>query len=142
MTVRRVIYKQDAPGRLAPYPGSPYLPFGAFCMSPRMQGLVNKVSRDGAIIARMLSPDGVDKEGGVKYRDSFFVKVGKPLRIDGLLRVTSLIGNSDPKAPAIEFGSGKASVGDSADVERPQGGSNEPFRVLGKVGRILGDFHE
>ena len=60
MTVRRVTYKPDAPGRTAPYPGSPYMPFGAFVMSPRMQGLVNKIARDTAVLARMLSPDGVD----------------------------------------------------------------------------------
>ena len=64
MTVRRIIYKQDAPGRVAPYPGSPYLPFGAFCMSPRMQGLVNKVCRDTAIIAKLLSPDGPEQPDG------------------------------------------------------------------------------
>ena len=140
MTVTRITYKQDAPGRTAPYPGSPYLPFGAFVMSPRMQGLVNKISRDTAIIARMLSPEGDDpRDGKPRYKDSFGTAVGKPVKIDGLLRVTGLVFNTAPHAVAIEFGSGEGST-DAED--RPQGGGNLPFRVLGKAGRIMGDFHE
>ena len=143
MTVTRITYKQDAPGRTAPYPGSPYLPFGAFVMSPRMQGLVNKISRDVAVIARMLSPESEDeREDKPRYKDSFGTAVGKPVKIDGLTRVSGLVFNTSPQAPAVEFGSGSESIGDAAGEDRPQGGYNKPFRVLGKAGRIMGDFHE
>jgi hypothetical protein len=142
MGVRRIRYKQDQPGRTAPYPGSPFLPFGAFVMSPRMQGLVTKVTMDMAAYAKAISPDGPDerrKVGTKRYKDSFKVTIGKPLKIDGLLRVTSNLGNTAAHAPAVEFGSGEGST-DAED--RPQGGGNLPFRVLGRTGRAFGDFHE
>lgn len=138
--VRRVVYREDKPGRTTPYPGSPFLPFGAFAVSPRVQGLVLKVARDGAIIAKMLSPKG---EGpGPHYRDQFDTRPGKPLKIDGLPRATAEIINRDPKAAAVEFGSGEGSIGESGGEERPQGGHSPARRVLGKTGMMLGDFHE
>lgn len=142
MHVTKITYRADKPGRVTPYPGSPFLPFGAFCVSPRMLGLMMKVGRDTAIIAKMLSPQGPDKKTGKKYRDSFVVVPGPLLKIEGLKRVTSLVGNTAPHAPAVEFGSGEPSVGDSSGTDRPQGGWNRPHRVLGKAGRIMGDFHE
>jgi hypothetical protein len=144
MGVTRIQYKEDKPGRTTPYPGSPYLPFGAFCVSPRMQGLMNKVGRDTAIIAKMISPDSADDgrdDGRPAYRDSFVVTVGEILKIKGLKRVTSNVGNTADHAAAVEFGSGEGSLGDSSGETRPQGGSNRPQRVLGKAGRIMGDFH-
>lgn len=144
MHVAKVTYRADKPGRVAPYPGSPYLPFGAFCLSPRMQGLMMKVGRDTAILARMLSPEGPEQDGDPKprYKDSFIVIPGKPLKIEGLSRVTSLVGNTAPHSAAIEFGSGEPSLGDTSGEGRPQHGYNKPYRVLGKAGRIMGDFHE
>lgn len=136
-------YKQDAPGRVAPYPRSPYLPFGAFCMSPRVQGLVLKVARDVKAFAESISPES-EEEGkdGPRYKDSFVVAPGRPLKIDGLNRVTALVGNKAPHAPAVEFGSGEPSLGESGGEGREQGGWNKPFRVLGRAGRAFGDFHE
>lgn len=136
----RARYRPDQPGRKAPYPGSPFLPFGAFAVSPRVQGLAMQVARDIAVVAKALSPEGEDRrEGEQVYSESFFTVPGKPLKIDGLPRSTALVGNSDPKAPAMEFGSGEGST----DAEpRPQGGGNLPFRVLGKAGRMFGDLHE
>jgi hypothetical protein len=141
MAVRRIRYKEDQPGRMAPYPGSPYLPFGAFVMSPRMQGLVLKVTSDMAVYARAISPDNTDdqREGKPRYKDSFKVTVGEIVKIKGLKRVTANLGNTADHAAAIEFGSGEGST----DAEyRPQGGGNLPFRVLGKTGRAFGDFYE
>ena len=141
MPVKRIRYKEDPPGRMAPLPGSPYLPFGAFVMSPRMQGLVLKVTGDMAVYAKAISPDGPDEgsEGKPKYADSFKVTVGEVVKIKGLKRVTANLGNTAPHAPAVEFGSGEGST-DAED--RPQGGGNLPFRVLGRTGRAFGDFHE
>ena len=138
--VGRIRYREDKPGKVTPYPGSPYLPFGAFALSSRMQGLTLKIARDGALIAKMLSPKG--EGSGPHYRDQFATKPGEIVTIDGLPRVTSEIVNNDPKAAAVEFGSGEGSVGDSSGEGRPQGGHSPAHRVLGKTGRILGDFHE
>ena len=142
MAVRRITYKPDTPGRVTPHPGSPYLPFGAFVMSPRVQGLITKVAGDMAVYARAISPDGPEedrKAGTARYKDSFKVTVGKALKIDGLKRVTANLGNTAEYAAAIEFGSGEGST----DAEyRPQSGGNLPFRVLGRTGRAFGDFHE
>jgi len=141
MAVRRIRYKEDQPGRMAPYPGSPYMPFGAFVMSPRMQGLVTKVTLDMSVVARALSPDSADdgRQSKPRYKDSFKVTVGSVVKIKGLKRVTSNLGNTADHAAAIEFGSGEGST-DAED--RPQGGGNLPFRVLGRTGRAFGDFHE
>ena len=142
MPVKRIRYKEDPPGRTAPLPGSPYMPFGAFAVSPRMQGLVTKVTSDMAVYARAISPDGPDekrKQGTPRYKDSFKVTVGEVLKIKGLKRVTANLGNTADHAPAVEFGSGEGST-DAED--RIQGGGNLPFRVLGKTARAFGDWHE
>lgn len=138
MSVVRARYKQDQPGRRAPYPGSPYLPFGAFAVSERVQGLVLKVASDIAVFAKAISPEGEDREGKPRYSESFVVTPGKPVRVDGLQRSSALVGNTAPHATAIEFGSGEGST-DGED--RPQGGGNLPFRVLGRAGAAFGDFH-
>lgn len=140
--IARITYKQDQPGRTAPYPGSPYRPFGAFVMSPRMQGLVLRVTRDVKAFAEGISPTSDTEGEGPRYKDSFVVAPGRPLKIDGLNRVTALLGNTAPHAPAVEFGSGESSVGDTSGESRPQGGYNKPQRVLGRAGRAFGDFSE
>lgn len=141
MGVRRIVYRPDRPGKKSPYPGSPFLPFGAFAVSPRMQGLVMKVARDGAILAKMFVPPSDDPRDG-HYRDHMSTDVGNIVKIDGLERVTALIVNDAKNAAAIEFGSGESSVGDTSGSGRPQGGWNRPKRPLGKAGMMLGDFHE
>lgn len=141
MTVRRVQYKADKPGRVTPYPGSPFLPFGAFCISPRIQGLTLKIGRDVATLAKMFVKPSDDERNG-HYRDKFIVVPGAPLKIQGLTRATALVGNTSPSAAAVEFGSGEPSVGDSAGDGRPQGGYSAPKRPLGKAGMMIGDFHE
>jgi hypothetical protein len=144
MAVRRIRYKEDPPGRTAPLPGSPYLPFGAFAVSPRMQGLVTKVTSDMAVFARSISPESADegREGKPRYKDSFKVTVGEIVKIKGLKRVTANLGNTAPHAAAVEFGSGEGSLGDSSESGRPQGGSNAPMRILGKTARAFGDWRE
>jgi hypothetical protein len=57
------------------------------------------------------------------------------LRIRRYTRGTRKVGNNHPAAAAREFGSGKGEGG------RPQGGSNEPTRALGKAGIRVGDYH-
>ena len=138
-----VRYKQDSPGRTSPYPGSPYLPFSAFCVSPRVQGIALKVAGDIAVFAKGISPDSDrEKDEGESYKDSFVVKPGKLLKIDGLNRSTALVGNTAAHAPAIEFGSGEPSVGDSSGEGREQGGYNYAYRVLGRAGRAFGDWRD
>jgi hypothetical protein len=135
-------YKADSPGRTAPYPGSPYLPFSRFCTSRRVQGLVLHIAADVAAFAKSISPESDDERDKPRYKDSFIVRPGKALRLDGLARATALVGNTSPQAPSVEFGSGEGSVGDSSGQDRPQGGWNRPMRVLGRAGMAFGDFHE
>lgn len=142
MGVVKITYRADKPGKKTPYYQSKgMLPFGAFCVSPRVQGLVLKIGRDTATLAKMFVPPSDDERNG-HYRDKFVVTPGKLLKIEGLERATSLVGNTSPSAAAVEFGSGEPSVGDSSGESRPQGGYNVAKRPLGKAGRMMGDFHE
>jgi len=138
MTRRIVYYRADKPGKVTPYPGSPFLPFGAFAVSARMQGLMNKVGRDTAGLAKMFVPSGSDEKGGQSYRESFVIVPGSLVKIKGLRRVSTNVVNTADHAAALEFGSGEAS-GDGEP--RPQGGGNLPKRPLGKAGMMMGDFH-
>jgi hypothetical protein len=138
---RALRYVQDKPGQKTPNRESPHLqPFGMFAVSPRIQALTIRIAKDVKAVAKSISPDGEEETGKPKYKDQFIVVPGKPLKIKGLSRATALVGNTDPKAAAIEFGSGDGSVGDSAGEGRPQGGSNQPFRVLGRAGAMIGEF--
>jgi hypothetical protein len=67
--------------------------------------------------------------------DLWFNDKGPNRRIRRYTRETRLVGNNHPAAAAREFGSGHRGGG------RPQGGSNEPTRALGKAGARIGDFH-
>lgn len=93
-------------------------------------------------IARGISPQ---KSGD--YRDSFgigpkqafwFKPADGPLQLRAVVEVV----NTSDKAPAIEFGSGRPNEGQSPDIPREQGGSNRPFRILGRAAARVGDFHE
>jgi len=138
-----VRYKQDAPGRTAPYPKSPYLPFSRFCTSARVQGLALKVAGDIAVFAKAISPESeTEVEEGERYKDKFITKPGKHMKIDGLNRATALVGNTAAHAAAVEFGSGEPSVGDTSGETRPQGGYNYAYRVLGRAGRAFGDWRD
>ena len=55
--------------------------------------------------------------------------------------IAEIVNDSD-SAPAVEFGSGKPSVGDSSGETRVQGGYNKPKRALGRAASKIGDFHE
>lgn len=138
---RALYYKADRPGQKTPNKESPHLqPFGMFAVSPRIQALTIRIAKDVKAVAKAISPEGDEREEGVAYKDSFIVVPGKPLKIKGLSRATALVGNTAPHSAAIEFGSGDGSVGDSAGEGRPQGGSNQPFRVLGRAGATIGEF--
>ena len=139
---RTLRYVHDEPGRLTPYPESRgMLPFGAFAVSPRIQKLTLRIAKDVKAVAKAISPEGPERgpDSGPAYKDSFIVVPGKPLKIDGLERATALVGNTASHAPAIEFGSGE---GSTDAEERPQHGGNLPFRVLGRAGATIGEFHD
>jgi len=93
-------------------------------------------------IAQGLAPKGSGAYAalfGIGKRERFMFKpAGEPLQPRAVAEVI----NTDDKAPAIEWGSGQANDGASPDTDRPQGGSNQPFRVLGRAGARVGDFHE
>jgi hypothetical protein len=138
---RAMRYVADKPGQKTPNRESPDLmPFGIFAVSPRIQKLTIRIAKDVKAVAKAISPESDEPVDKPKYRDSFIVVPGKPLKIKGLLRATALVGNTAPHSAAIEFGSGEGSVGDSAGEGRPQGGSNQPYRVLGRAGATIGEF--
>lgn len=138
---RTLRYIPDKPGRVTPYPESRgMLPFGAFAVSPRIQKLTLRIGKDVKALAKAIAPEGENETDGPKYKDSFIVVPGKPLKIDGLLRATALVGNTAPHSAAVEFGSGESSVGDTAGEGRPQGGSNQARRPLGIAGSMIGEF--
>lgn len=68
-------------------------------------------------------------------QDMWVNEQGGSMRIGAYTRGTRRVGNNHPAAAAREFGSGKKEEG------RPQGGSNEPTRALGKAGIRVGDYH-
>lgn len=137
---RTLRYVADKPGRETPYPESRGMqPFAAFAVSPRIQKLALRIGKDVKAVAKAISPEGDDPRGP-KYRDSFIVVPGKPLKIKGLLRATALVGNTAPQAAAIEFGSGEPSQGDTQGQGRPQHGYNYSYRVLGRAGSRIGEF--
>ena len=140
MAGRTLRYVQDKPGRTMPYPESRgMLPFGAFAVSPRIQKLTMRIGRDVKAVAKAISPESED-ERGPKYRDCFIVVPGRPLKIEGLARCTSLVGNTAAHAAAVEFGSGEPSVGETQGEGRPQHGYNYSYRVLGRAGSRIGEF--
>jgi len=143
MATRMLRYVPDKPGRTTPYPESHgMLPFGAFAVSPRVQKLAIRIGKDVAAVAKSIAPEDPEPRKGdtrPAYKDCFIVVPGPLLKIDGLNRCTALVGNTAPHAAAVEFGSGEGST----DAEpRPQGGGNHPYRVLGRAGSMIGDFHD
>lgn len=115
--------------------------FSAFAVSEQIRKPTIQGAEMVAGIARGIAP----KFGG-GYARSF--KIGRTRTIwfkpkQGPLQRRAVVEviNDDPKAVAMEFGSGPSSVGGSAGGARPQGGSNPAFRVLMRAGKRVGDFH-
>ena len=135
-------YVRDRPNDFAPHSdGSGSM--SSFVISSQIRRPVMLAALEVIGIAKAMAP----KESG-EYSRSFaigqrrkmfmFKPEGEPLQPRALVEVI----NTAESAPAIEFGSGKRSVGDSAGDPRPQGGGNKPFRILGRAGARVGDFHE
>lgn len=115
--------------------------FSAFAVSEQIREPVKLGARAVIGIARSLAP-----KGGGRYASSFeigrertfwFKPRSGPLQRRAQVEVI----NTAPYAVAIEFGSGESSEGDTAGEARPQGGWNRPYRVLGRAGARVGDFH-
>ena len=134
-----VWYKRDRPNDYKPHDDGS-LSFSSFAISDKIRRPCVLAGYQVIGIARGLAP----KESG-DYAGSF--KLGKaktfmykPRGFPRQRRALVEVINTSPKAPAIEFGSGPPSEGDSAGEARPQGGSNQVFRVLGRAGAKVGDL--
>lgn len=133
-------YKRDKANDFKPHEDGS-LPFSSFAISEQ----IRKPTRQGAELIAGIAR-GIAPKGSGAYSTSF--RIGKAKRFmfkprSGPLQPRAVVEvvNTDEKAAAIEFGSGQPSVGDAAGDPRPQGGSNQPFRVLGRAAARVGDFH-
>lgn len=135
---RIVTYRRDRPNDYKPHTdGSGSM--SSFVISDQIRDPLLSAGRLIIGIARGIAP----KKTGT-YANSFaigkkttfmFKPAGEPLQRRAVVEVI----NTDDKAVAMEFGSGEGST----DFEyRPQGGGNLPYRVLGRAGARVGDFHE
>lgn len=138
MATKRAKYKRDRANDYRPHSdgsGS----FSAFAVSEQIRKPVKQGAELVIGIARGMSPGG---PGGT-YANSFeigrartfwFKPKSGPLQRRAVVEVI----NTDPKAAAIEFGSGGQGEGASAGGARPQGGSNRAYRVLMRAGGRVG----
>lgn len=112
--------------------------FSSFAVSDQIRRPVRLAAAQVVGIARGIAP----KKSG-RYALSFEIGKAKEFMFkprNGPLQRRAVIEviNTDPKAVAMEFGSGEGST----DGEyRPQGGGNLPFRTLGRAGARVGDYH-
>lgn len=115
--------------------------FSSFAVSEQIREPTREGADDIMGIARGISPKGSGEYSRSfrigRNRTFWFKPQNGPLQRRALVEVI----NTSDKAPAIEFGSGAPSVGDSAGAKRPQGGNNRSFRVLGRAAARVGDFH-
>lgn len=134
-------YVRDKPNDFTPHSDGS-LPMSAFVKSAQIRHPCLQAAGDVIRIAQGLAPKGSGEYAaafGVGPTKEFWFKpAGEPLQLRAVAEVT----NSSDKAPAIEWGSGAANDGSPGTTDRPQGGSNKPFRVLGRAGAKVGDFHE
>jgi hypothetical protein len=116
--------------------------FSAFAISDQIREPCKQAADLVIGIARGIAPK---KSGdyaasfGIGPKQAFWFKpIEGPLQLRAVVEVV----NTSDKAPAVEFGSGEPSVGESSGDPREQGGSNRAFRVLGRAAARVGDFHE
>jgi hypothetical protein len=135
---RLIRYRRDKPNDFRPHTDGS-LSMSSFVISGQIRHPCLQAAAEVIGIAKSIAP----KKSGT-YARSFgigpakkfwFKPVGEPLQLRAVVEVV----NTDDKAVAMEFGSGEGST----DGEyRPQGGGNLPYRVLGRAGGKVGDFHE
>jgi hypothetical protein len=121
--------------------------FSAFAVSPQLRKPLVSAAFEVIAIAKAIAPRGPGRPGHRPYADSFAVNKAratylKPKRGPRQGRAVATVINDADNAVPMEFGSGDPSVGLSAGADRPQGGWNKPYRVLGKAGGRVGDWHE
>lgn len=100
--------------------------FRKLMMAKQTQDLADQAGKKGVAEAKALA-------GGLnlpaEYISSIEMKAGPPITLAGNPRRTTRI---HAKFPWIEFGSGQKRP-------RPQGGRSPAYRILGKVGPIIGN---
>lgn len=104
---------------------------GGFLLSDQLRDAVKGGAGDVAAIA--------NRTGVSKLRGGYYVESGPDVIVtkNGNPRLSERVRHDDRAAAAIEFGSGSGSR--STERTRPQGGSSQPFRTLGKAGAEVAD---
>ena len=123
---------------------------GDFMVSDQIGVPLVKAAIDIVAVAKAIAPRSDDPRRparGAHYSDSFSIQAG-PLetlvfdsRVGQLNRHRMVqISNHATDAVAVEFGTGRKSMGETRGAERraKQGGWNKPMRVLGRAGRTVG----
>ena len=115
--------------------------FSSFAVSEQ----IRRPTREGAELIAGIARGMAPKKSG-NYSRSFAIGRNRtfwfkprngPLQRRAVVEVI----NTADDAAAIEFGSGKPSIGKSTGQDRPQGGNNRAFRILGRAAARVGDFH-
>jgi hypothetical protein len=136
-----VYYQRDKVNSYKMHEDGSY-PMSAFVESDKIRRPCLQAAYQVIGIARGLAPKNRGRYAssfGIGKRKVFLFKpAGEPRQRRAVVEVI----NTDPAAGAIEWGSGRPNEGASPGEPRPQGGSNQPFRVLGRAAAKVGDFHE
>ena len=138
---KMIRYKADRPGDFKPHldgSGS----FSSFAVSPQMRKPLVRASFDIIAIAKSIVGRSGDPRNG-HYSDHFSVNEAAGLVSKRLgPRAVAEVINDHDNAPALEYGSGDPSIGESAGLARPPGGWNKPKRPLGRAAGKVGNWRE
>jgi phosphoglycerate dehydrogenase-like enzyme len=105
-----------------------------FLLSDQLRDAVRQGAQDMAAVANATA-------GITKIRGGYFTEPGPPVIVtkNGYPRLSERVWNHHPAAAADEFGSGQGKKRAAEGHKRPQGGSSQPFRTLGKAADRIGD---
>lgn len=109
---------------------------GAQMMSGDTADVASWSARQAVMAALTLSPRGESSDPYVAH----FNVDATVTTIDGKPRRSSRVVNDSDHAAAVEFGSGERNAGQTGPNPRPQGGFNNPRRVLARAGDLIGEY--
>lgn len=116
--------------------------FSSFLLSEQIRKPLNAAAKVVVAIATATAPSRSGDYASRFKVDETATIMFKPKGGKRHPRAIALVTNDSDHAAALEFGSGGRSVGTSSGQPRPQGGSNEPYRTLGRAAGKVGDWHE
>ncbi|HEX5511614.1 MAG TPA: hypothetical protein VFX41_07840 [Actinomycetales bacterium] len=113
---------------------------GAQMMSDETDDLAAWAARQAVMAALTLAPRSGDGRGDT-YVDHFSVDHTVEV-IDRKPRRSARVVNDAEHAAAVEFGSGERNDAMTGPNDRPQGGWNNPNRVLARAGSMVGEMRD